>query len=758
MPNPLDDIVSPDDDPSVMRNGRIYVTPEGSGGNSLERGIQATAPQEDLPTLIGKLRDALLGAAGQIGVAGIEPGSERDALALRRDQLLGINGQERVQTLPERVVRSGVTLAGDVMSGRVDPRIASLRREDFTDVPYQPRDEDRTWLGRKLGLDPTTPQPSDEFLGRVTDMAGLAGGGALLERPGVATLGSGPVRQAAAMPKTETPVFYSALEHHVAQAPQDVMSGPQWAGWLKKQPGVKQEELQWTGVEDWLAGQKGKVNRDDVARYLDEHKVEVKDVTKSGRDINDDSGAMLDEALAEVRRDHPGINEDEAMGIAHDRVDYMLQQMEEEGNGPKYTKYQLPGGENYREHLLTLPEFKAAPQPPPKSVSSDPRYSAAEEAFQRSQSQYRSSHWDEPNVLAHVRTNDRDVGGVPSLHLEEIQSDWHQQGRKQGYTNKKPEGYTARQVRDEMHVFDPEGRHVGTMDPRLGEQGAIDAVIGHQGKAGVPDAPFKTSWPELALKRMVRMAAEEGKSRISWTPGEAQAARYDLSRHVDSLEYNPDTKHLIGRKQQGNINTTPLSQMNVEPKDLPGIVGKDVAEKLLQAPRGADNIGGAYHELKGQDLKVGGEGMKGFYDNMLPKMIEKLGKPYGVKVKKMPFDDMSGTAVEGVGTPKMEVDTMPSQGYWHDTVPKEIRDEYKFTIMHNGEPSGAYKTREAAEEALKLQQKQYAKASKDFLWYFDVPKQWQEQALGKGFPLFQAGIPFPLVPVDHDPFAKKEKR
>ena len=47
---------------------------------------------------------------------------------------------------------------------------------------------------------------------------------------------------------------------------------------------------------------------------------------------------------------------------------------------------------------------------------------------------FKSSHWDEPNVLAHARVNDREIPGVgKSLHIEEIQSDWHQAGRKQGY-------------------------------------------------------------------------------------------------------------------------------------------------------------------------------------------------------------------------------------------------------------------------------------------------------------------------------------
>src|SRR5690606_12881152 len=73
---------------------------------------------------------------------------------------------------------------------------------------------------------------------------------------------------------------------------------------------------------------------------------------------------------------------------------------------------------------------------------------------------FTTSHWDEPNVLVHMRMNDRyfpdengpssrvfpkdfaiEEGSVPgpptrglrALHLEEVQSDWHQQGRKKGY-------------------------------------------------------------------------------------------------------------------------------------------------------------------------------------------------------------------------------------------------------------------------------------------------------------------------------------
>ena len=38
------------------------------------------------------------------------------------------------------------------------------------------------------------------------------------------------------------------------------------------------------------------------------------------------------------------------------------------------------------------------------------------------------------------------------------------------------------------------------------------------------------------------------------------------------------------------------------------------------------------HYVGGVDLKVGGEGMKGFYDKIIPDAANKLGKQWGAKV------------------------------------------------------------------------------------------------------------------------------
>jgi hypothetical protein len=61
-----------------------------------------------------------------------------------------------------------------------------------------------------------------------------------------------------------------------------------------------------------------------------------------------------------------------------------------------------------------------------------------------------------------------------------------------------------------------------------------------------PDAPFKKSWPLLALKRVVRHAAENGYDVVAWTPGIIQVNRYQdaLRKQVDNITW---TKAEIAR-------------------------------------------------------------------------------------------------------------------------------------------------------------------------------------------------------------------
>ena len=109
------------------------------------------------------------------------------------NRLLGTGGEERFQTWPEKLVRSAVTLPGDVLSGEQPILPPGLRREDYTDAPPPAPGSAEGIFGNTL-FAPVQAQPNDPAYERAQDLAGMAGGGMMFGRLGAeATLGSGPV-------------------------------------------------------------------------------------------------------------------------------------------------------------------------------------------------------------------------------------------------------------------------------------------------------------------------------------------------------------------------------------------------------------------------------------------------------------------------------------------------------------------------------------------------------------------------------------
>ena len=149
-----------------------------------------------------------------------------------------------------------------------------------------------------------------------------------------------------------------------------------------------------------------------------------------------------------------------------------------------------------------------------------------------------------------------------------------------------------------------------------------------EGISSIPAMPFEKTWHELALRRMLRWAAENDFDRVAWTSGEQQAARYDLSKTFKNVFW-------VKRGKEIEIGADPLKGDRSQglgsflPEKLDDVVGKDLAERIR-----ADLSNGKTQEnYSGVDLKVGGEGMKAFYDRMLPQYLDKYGKRWGAKVE-----------------------------------------------------------------------------------------------------------------------------
>jgi hypothetical protein len=229
------------------------------------------------------------------------------------------------------------------------------------------------------------------------------------------------------------------------------------------------------------------------------------------------------------------------------------------------------------------------------------------------------------------------------LLVDEIQSDWHQAGRKEGYIDPSKKPYTIKKedgiyrVRDlNGQLFDPfiDGqRQYGFMTAEAAE----NAMAGNLGRLpmtrGVPDAPFKKNWHELSMKRILDYAAENGYDSVAITPGAEQAKRYDLSKQVDHIDYrsSADGTFELGIADiNGDAVNLPKTRYTAE--ELPSLVGKEIAEKMI---KGEGQSGGGRMTLRGLDLQVGGEGMKGFYDKILPDYLNNYGKKYGAQMGEM---------------------------------------------------------------------------------------------------------------------------
>jgi hypothetical protein len=471
--------------------------------------------------------------------------------------------------------------------------------------------------------------------------------------------------QAPAYERSLTPLgLYSKGEETAATLPQAKGTPEQYAAMLQR-AGVKPTEME--GFAEAFAGRPN-VTREEIAQHFRENMPVVEERVLGSKEPYDAKRlAELEKeyvALKQHPLDDPSFGEDKfnefikllnirdrsttqslydaadrmiregqraqargdrAMADRYFREHEMLstraEKLDLEGQGmanpPKYGEYTLPGGENYREVLLRAPvkepeglaaaEQKAddlikktvdamndwkrtSEELAPGSPETLEKYRVLSEIKkerdvaveklnrleeEKRESIFQSSHWDDPNVLVHLRMSDRTgPNGEKILHVEEVQSDWGQKGKREGFG------------------------------------------------ASVPVGPYVTStqgWTDLALKRALKEAAEGGYDKLVWTPGAEQAKRYDLSKQIDRLQYHPNTQSLRAFKDGEQI----IDKSGVAPEQVADFVGKDVAKNLLSE----DALGKGpvpIHELRGQDLSVGGEGMKGYYDKIVPTQLQKI--------------------------------------------------------------------------------------------------------------------------------------
>lgn len=486
-------------------------------------------------------------------------------------------------------------------------------------------------------------------------------------------------------------VFISNAIASLDKIPMKSGNAQAWINKIQQAGGLKKEEDKWMGLTDWLKEQKGNISKEDVAEFIREHQVRIEEVKYGTTPINTDySGAIAGEKGVEFRDrfldafnvyleegdEDMGIpdrfrselvNDKEAMdlynenhedkvsldeegyldNVAQDKVmtwgDEILDAVTGTGEKPVNStrmSYTTDGLENNREIALVVPTIE------PYKESDDVHFGDAGEG----------------RAVAWSRFGDAvDKDGNKVLVIDEIQSKRHQDAKENGYSEKdipsKMDAYLAKEK-----AFEDYDRVFAELSGKYSEEDVREMLMSEEDNASykdvlekrkeanriynlaisrVPDAPFRDSWDALAMKRMLRFAAEEGYDKIAWTSGQMQSDRYDLTKVLDNFYYKPNgdgtykVSAALNQRRTGYTEYSDLNYDSLTVDRIGEIFGKEIAAKVSE---GKGRKGYSHNDerdwitFSGRDLKMANEGMRYFYDQKLVNWMNKYGKKWGIQV------------------------------------------------------------------------------------------------------------------------------
>ena len=367
------------------------------------------------------------------------------------------------------------------------------------------------------------------------------------------------------------PTFYSHMGKVVDGIKSEKVGATGVVSYLKGK-GVKDEEIKWSGIEAFLEGKKS-VTKAELQEFIAGSMLQIEE-QMSGKDIDlrydgskraynlyDEKGNIIDTFTYNEFMDGYVADSDEE--IYSNEIELRKALIEDYGkaDAPRWAEYRLDGGENYRELVFKLPN------------------STYTNAAMR-------GHWgeDAEGVLAHARIQDMTTSdGKKMLFIEEIQSDWHNEGSKRGYVNESEfvsikntevreydvgfmlshKGKDILYLDEDASGYDPQMKH----NRELAHQTMVDlyneSKSYKQGDPLVTDAPFRNTYHEYVLKRLIRMAAEQGYDAIGWTTAQMQSDRWS-SEYAEGyrIEYDQDMPKFLrkyGKKWGATVDKTALS-------------------------------------------------------------------------------------------------------------------------------------------------------------------------------------------------------
>ena len=531
----------------------------------------------------------------------------------------------------------------------------------------------------------------------------------------------------------EAPAFYSPTYKNISELKQEKGVVQQIQSMIKKGQ-LKKAEVEWLGLEEYLQ-ENPKATKSEVLDFVRSNQVEVEESELGGVDYIALRTELYKKYEVGSREDFDEVATDEEM----ERLDVAYESAENDQT--KYSQYTLPGGENYRELLFKMPKERKVVIPRDYKTWSEnqKRLNKEEEIYEEKEvyettieeyekykkelatlvlykDQYKSSHWEEPNVFAHARVNDRTTPeGEKVLFIEEIQSDWAREAREKGIKLPQAEIDKLDKRREALEkeglALKKEGKEI-TSEKRQEWTDIMNKMGGLTGnERKVPDFPHRKNWQEFVLKKILRQAAEQGYDRVAWVSGEQTADRYDLSKQLKAVRAikQADNKYVISYQTNNNDGYVGADVYSAE--KLPDVVGKDLAKKILNQKQ-------EMKDYTGLDLKIGGEWAKNLYDKQIPQFLKKYTKKWGGKV-----DDIS------MGVTDLRYNA--------------IKQEYKWVVLDRDEgwTEGSFETQKEAEDYAKKMNEGIPRGLPDLQQSISITPEMRKSVVYEGQPLFSKKLP-----------------
>lgn len=531
-------------------------------------------------------------------------------------------------------------------------------------------------------------------------------------------------------------IFYSNAEFAVKGVKQEKATPQQWLAMIEKNGGLKVGEDEWLGLSEWLKGYSGKsLTRQEVLDYISAHKIPVfetelaglppkeswdvykekpetdyyliekklaihdtaielamegkgnyKDLyeqIKKGEGFQEEYNNVLRRSLDDILIYNTGNNyivydpnadhyimDKKLYGSFEDAINSLVYSL----ISPIRMKYTMKGLDMYRELVLVVPTIEAWEQ-------SDP------------------VHFGDTaggKGVVWMRFGDsRDKSGRRVLVIDEIQSRRHQEGKKSGYVKdfyktleSRIEFPFAQQLRElylqkldgviSSELFDARSQEVKDKAVQSGlDLPEVENVYSRYytgfGKTSrIPDAPFAKNWHEVAFKRMLRYAAENGYDTVAWTKGEQQYDRYDSARsHVEKVRWTKYKDGLYslyfsyeGNLMEGEESFEDCVAEKIQAEGIRRFLSADLADRILKS----DKNRGSFKT----NFAFGYEGLGRLYDEVIPNFARKYVKKWGTDVGEVTLPEVGDTgrvmwSVEV--TPEMKESVMQGQPLFKEDAP-----------------------------------------------------------------------------------------